>query len=258
MRHLSLLILLLASPALAQTSAQPAGFALPSLSEAAPAAGDAFYVRVPRAPLYRDADSTRPIGSLSFRTDVAWGERNGRWIHVTADDGRSGWVDADLLSNVWIRVSKSQRRLYFYEGAHLVRSFVAEFGYNPTADKERRGSTLDRDAWRTPEGAFTVVRRNPNSQFYRAFVLNYPTSEDALRGLAAGLIGRAEHDAIVRAEAQHAEPPMHTALGGLIEIHGQGTGRGSNWTQGCVALTNAEMDFLWSRVQTGTPVLIEP
>jgi hypothetical protein len=260
MRHplASILLLLCALPAAGQTSAPITLPLLPAAQPSAPSVGDAFYVLGRRTTLYRDADSTRPVGNLTFRSDVEWLGQQDNWSQVRTADGREGWVPADLLSNLWIRVSKTHKRLYLYAGADLVRSFAADFGYNPTSDKQQRGSSLDRDAWRTPNGAFTVVRRHPTSQYYKAFVLNYPTSEDALRGLGEGLISRAQHDAIVRAEERLAEPPMHTSLGGMIEIHGDGTGRSSNWTRGCVALTNAAMDFLWSRVAEGTPVLIEP
>ncbi len=261
MRYLAPLILLaFTSPLWGQTSATPVPILTVGEVEQAPAAalGDAFYLTERRTTFYRNADSTLPIGYLPFRADVTWLGQQGRWAQVRTDEGREGYVDASAVSNVWIRVSKQHKRLYFYQGSELMRTFTADFGYNPSADKRIRGSSIDPDAWRTPEGAFTVVRLHPTSTFYRAFVLNYPTTEDAMRGLADGLISQREHDAIARAEVNHGEPPMHTALGGMIEIHGRGSGRGGNWTQGCVALTDAAMDFLWTRVRPGTPVLIEP
>ena len=51
---------------------------------------------------------------------------------------------------------------------------------------------------------------------------------------------------------------MNTALGGMIEIHGHGTGARSNWTQGCIAVRNDAMDRLWRWVAVGTPVVVEP
>ena len=261
MRYLALLILLLpATPTWAQTSVTPTPMMTVGEVEQVPMAahGDAFYLTERRTMLYRSADSTRPSGHLSFRSDVTWLNEKGRWAHVRTSDGREGYVDTSAVSNVWVRISKQHKRLYLYHGSELTRTFAADFGYNPAADKQKRGSSIDPDAWRTPEGAFTVVRLHPTSLFYRAFVLNYPTTEDAMRGLAEGLISQSEHDAISRAEVNHDEPPMHTALGGMIEIHGRGSGRGGNWTQGCVALTDAAMDFLWTRVRPGTPVLIEP
>ena len=135
--------------------------------------------------------------------------------------------------------------------------FNVDFGYNAYSDKVKRGSEGERDHWRTPEGVFYVVRKNPNSQFYRAFLLNYPNVEDAQRGLQDGLISQVEHDAIMAAEQRGLPPPMNTILGGMIEIHGGGTGLNTNWTQGCVAVRNQDMDALWAWVKEGTPVVIE-
>jgi len=101
------------------------------------------------------------------------------------------------------------------------------------------------------------VRKNPYSKFYRAFLLNYPNAEDAQRGIEDGLISQQEHDAIMLAEKRGIAPPMKTILGGMIEIHGNGTGLASNWTEGCVAVRDTDMDFMWTHVQEGTPVVIE-
>ena len=121
----------------------------------------------------------------------------------------------------------------------------------------QRGSSINPDHWRTPEGTFFVVKKNPYSRFYKALVVNYPTAEDARRGYKQGLISKGQHDAIVRAENNFNMPPMTTPLGGMIEIHGDGTGAGSNWTQGCVAVHNTHIDKLWAWVDVGTPIIIE-
>ena len=102
-----------------------------------------------------------------------------------------------------------------------------------------------------------VVHKNPESAFYKALVLNYPKVEDARRGLDTGLISRSQYQAIKRAQDELRMPLMNTDLGGWIEIHGDGTGDGTAWTQGCVAVQNSVMDVLWERVRVGTPVLIE-
>ncbi|ACY47293.1 L,D-transpeptidase family protein [Rhodothermus marinus] len=185
-------------------------------------------------------------------------DRVGLWWRVRTQDGAEGYVVAHDLSNVWLRVSKRQRRLFVYRGTRLVRSFPVDLGTNPFSDKTRRGSVASPDDWRTPEGVFYVAAKNARSQYYRALVLNYPTADDALRGLREGLISEAEYRAIVEAEANFRMPPMNTALGGWIEIHGDGTGQQVTWTQGCVALRNEDLDAIWPLVVVGTPVLIEP
>ena len=76
--------------------------------------------------------------------------------------------------------------------------------------------------------------------------------------LREGLISQGQYEAIVEANRAFREPPMGTALGGLIELHGQGSGRQRAWTRGCVALRNPHMQELYEMVHVGTPVVIEP
>ncbi len=208
--------------------------------------------------LYREADSLRPVLRLPFRATVFKLDQQGPWTRVRTPAGDEGFVYGAVLSNTWVRVSKAQKLLYLYKGGALEATFSADFGYNPVADKEQRGTTAVRDHWRTPEGTFFVLDRNSQSQFYKAFLLNYPTIEDARRGLRRGLISQRDYDAILAAEKSFRRPPMNTPLGGMIEIHGKGTGAGVNWTQGCVAVRNADMDRLWTYIHVGTPVVIEP
>ena len=216
-----------------------------------------YYATDRQATVYAAPDSSRPYLRLQFREPVHRLGQDDNWCHIRTEDGAKGHVACSAISNVWIRVSKQDRQVYLYEGTRLVKSVRADFGYNAFADKERRGSESNRDHWRTPEGAFYVVAKNPNSKFYKALVLNYPTREDAERGLRQGLISSSEHRAIVEAHRQRQMPPMNTALGGWIEIHGDGTGGGTNWTQGCVAIRNDDIDNLWQWAEVGTPVIIE-
>jgi len=173
-------------------------------------------------------------------------------------DGANGQVHTSVLSNVWIRISKQNQTLYVYRGSALIARYATDLGYNFFADKERRGTSAEPDHWRTPEGEFYVVSKNPKSEFYRALVLNYPNGEDAERGKKRGLITDADYDSIIQADREFRMPPMNTNLGGFIEIHGDGTGRRSNWTRGCIALQNDQIDRLWDLVEIGTPVLIDP
>lgn len=209
------------------------------------------------ATLYNRTDTSTPVRTLPPHTPLRRLDCTDGWCRVRTDDGDVGFVRARTLSRTWLRVSKSDRRLYLYRGPHLVATYTIDVGYNTFADKQRRGSRTKRDHWRTPEGTFHVVAKNPQSQFYKALVLNYPTSADARRGLKQGLISRSEYEAIVRAQENFRVPPMSTTLGGWIEIHGEGTGGATNWTQGCVAVQNRVMNQLWTQVKVGTPVLIE-
>lgn len=220
-------------------------------------AASLYYVAEQDAALFKNVDGNQPYMQLGLREPLHVLQRDGSWSRVRTQDGISGYVKTDVLSNVWIRVSKRKQMIYLYHGTELTRKYPADFGYNHFADKVRRGGEDDRDHWRTPEGVFFVAKKNPRSKFYKAFVLNYPTAEDAERGLRDGLISEEEYGAIVRAEEEFDMPPMHTDLGGWIEIHGNGTGGSTNWTQGCVAIRDADIDELWSLVAVGTPVLIE-
>ena len=221
-------------------------------------AEELFYVSEQRIIVYATADASRPYLELRLREEVYVEGEEDNWLRIRTRDGAQGYVRRGSLSNVWIRVSKRSQTLWVYRGSELQVKLPVDLGYNYFADKERRGNLEDRDHWRTPDGQFFVVSKNSGSKFYKAFVLNYPTAEDAERGFRSGIITRTERDAIVNAEAQSSMPPMNTALGGWIEIHGKGTGARSNWTQGCIALKDAEMDALWKVVPLGTPVLIEP
>lgn len=217
-----------------------------------------YYVISREAMLFSGDDLSKPYMELRFREKVYVVENGIGWVRVRTSDGAEGYVPSAALSNAWLRVDKSDGIVYAYRGTELVDRIPADFGNNTFADKQQRGDRLNPDHWRTPEGVFFVARKNPRSQFYKAFVLNYPTPEDAERGLRQGLISQSQRDAIVRAAERFEAPPMYTPLGGWIEIHGRGTGSGVNWTQGCVAIEDDVMDALWNWVEVGTPVLIEP
>ncbi len=150
----------------------------------------------------------------------------------------------------FVVATKASRRMTLCDGAREVQSWCMGLGSSPVLDKEREG---DR---RTPHGVFYIPRRLPQSQFYKAFLLSYPDSADAQRGLSQGLITRAEHDAIVAAQNARREPPQQTGLGGLIEIHGGGGT--SDWTWGCLAIDNAAIDRLWTVLDVGDIIVVEP
>ncbi|WP_412068342.1 L,D-transpeptidase family protein [Rubrivirga sp. IMCC43871] len=221
--------------------------------EAAPA----FYVIGPGATVRQRPEAGAPaVVTLRTRAGVRVLDTVGDWKLVQADDVR-GYVPASALSNIWIRVDKSERTTFVYRGAELLRTLPADVSVSPE-DKVRRSRREELDQYRIPEGTFYVTRRNPNSSYYRAFVLSYPGPVHAARGLSDGIITPAQYQTILRADAEGREPPMGTPLGGLIEIHGHGSGRGRAWTRGCVALRDVHMDELWAYVEIGTPVVIEP
>jgi murein L,D-transpeptidase YafK len=133
-----------------------------------------------------------------------------------------------------IVVLKENHRVDVYDGGHVVRSYAADMGYRSVNDKRSSGDAA------TPEGRYRITAKKSYSNYYKALALNYPNDEDRTQFAALRRSGRI---------------PEGAQLGGLIEIHGEG-GRGKDWTKGCVALANRDMDDLFQRAGVGTPVTI--
>ncbi len=151
---------------------------------------------------------------------------------------------------VAILVRKAERRLVLSGDGRQLLTCRVGLGSRPVGPKLRRGDG------RTPEGEYRVVTRNPNSQFHLFLGLDYPNAQDAERGLAARLISRAQHRALLVAGAAGRRPAWDTALGGWVGIHGSGAL--SDWTLGCIALDDADIETLWALCPLGTPVRVEP
>jgi len=115
-------------------------------------------------------------------------------------------------------------------------TFEAEFGSNWLGDKKSRGDMA------TPEGKYIVTKKlsGGSTKYHKALLINYPNKVDVQE------FNERIRNGQLRADA---------SIGDLIEIHGDG-GKGGNWTQGCVALKNSDMDVLYKYVSKGTPVTI--
>ena len=149
-----------------------------------------------------------------------------------------------------ILIEKSARQLtLLHEGKPLLL-FPIALGKCPAGHKEREGDL------RTPEGMYYVCTRNAQSKFHLALGLSYPNPDDADAALARREITSAEHQAILCAHAALRRPPWDTRLGGFIMIHGGGTA--SDWTAGCIALENSDIEKLFSLCPLKTPVRILP
>ena len=156
----------------------------------------------------------------------------------------------DVLVDPAVLVEKRARRLTVFSEGRPVKRYRVALGREPIGDKEREGDL------RTPEGEFYVCTRNTNSKYHRAIGLSYPNEEDAERGLAAGLITKREYRTILDATHHMTRPPWKTALGGEIMIHGGGAE--SDWTEGCIAVSDAEVEELFRALPLGAPVEIAP
>ena len=173
------------------------------------------------------------------------GEQVGTAVLRFADEDRiqtwRRWIDETVAwsrehSAVALVVVKERNLLLVYRNGKQVQSFDADMGSNNLAQKYRRGDRA------TPEGKYRVkqVKGRGQTLYYKALLLDYPTREDLKRIEAAKEMGTIPRDA---------------GPGALIEIHGEG-GRGTDWTNGCVAVANPDMDALFRLVKVGTPVTI--
>jgi len=154
------------------------------------------------------------------------------------------------ISSPEIYVYKEKRRLYVVQSNVLVRDYPVGLGFHPTGDKEREGDG------RTPEGNFLICQRNPASRFSKALGLNYPERQHAERAFFAGVLTPIEFKDILVAYERQVTPPWHTKLGGQIFIHAGGAQR--DWTDGCIALYNSDMDELFQITTVGTSVHVRP
>lgn len=134
-----------------------------------------------------------------------------------------------------IEVWKSKRKMAVFESGKLLKTYRIALGKNPVGHKEFEGDN------RTPEGSYVIDARNPNSRFYKNLGISYPNESDL----------------------RHAES-LGKPCGGDIKIHGLRNGRGyrgkfhrlKNWTAGCIAVTNSEMEELYLAVVDGAVIEI--
>ena len=129
-----------------------------------------YYVAGEPVMLYNTPDSTRPVRRLEVTTPVHRLGCASDWCQVRTDDGKTGYLPESAISNVWIRASKTNRRVYLYRGTHLLETFKADFGYNAFSDKERRGSLRLRDHWRSPAGDNVAVHGFETAHLHQAAI----------------------------------------------------------------------------------------
>jgi murein L,D-transpeptidase YafK len=137
----------------------------------------------------------------------------------------------------FVVVHKASRRLELYQHGALLKSYSVSLGRHPEGPKRQQSDG------RTPEGQYVLDYRKRDSSFYRAIHISYPAPAD----LAA-------------ARARGVEP------GGLVMVHGMKNGLGwlgrlhsaFDWTDGCVAVTDREMDEIWRAVPDGTKIVLKP
>lgn len=158
----------------------------------------------------------------------------------TPDYGNRDRLSPEVETRLADRVLllKSQRRLLLIADGRAFREYQVSLGFEPVGDKLREGDG------RTPEGHYILDWKNSDSEYYRSIHISYPNTADRAQARATGI-----------------EDP-----GDNIMIHGLGpemaflgkTHRAADWTNGCIAVTNKEIDEIWRLVPTGTPIEIRP
>lgn len=130
-----------------------------------------------------------------------------------------------------IQVLKSKRKMQLFHGSTVLRTYDIELGFGPEGHK-----TIEGDG-RTPEGAYLINRKNPNSRFHLSIGISYPNINDVRKARSMG-----------------------KSPGGEIFIHG--TPKlyvgDKDWTWGCIAVTDAEMEEIYAMIDVGTQINIYP
>ncbi|MCM2561947.1 L,D-transpeptidase family protein [Lutimaribacter sp. EGI FJ00015] len=129
-------------------------------------------------------------------------------------------------------VNKGARKMYLLHHEKALKAYDVGLGFNPVGHKQHEGDG------RTPEGTYIIDRRNPDSEFHLSIGINYPRNTDRRSAREAGV-----------------------SPGGDIFIHGrpwQYRKGGRDWTAGCIAVTNGEMEDIYAMVRNGTPITINP
>ncbi len=141
---------------------------------------------------------------------------------------------ANLATVDAIVVIKSQRTMYLYSRDAVIRTYPIALGPSPRGPKEQVGDG------RTPEGRYFIESRNEKSAYHRALRVSYPSPEDRRAAQSRGV-----------------------SPGGDIMIHGlpngvAAVGEGEDWTRGCIAVANSDIEEIWQLVRDRTPIEIRP
>jgi murein L,D-transpeptidase YafK len=154
--------------------------------------------------------------------------------------------------NPMIEIWKSRHEMQLRDGGQVMKRFQVALGIQPKAPKRMRGDL------RTPVGRYYISEKRPSQQFYRFLGISYPNVVDADRGYKDRLIDARQWGVIFLANLRGDNPTWRTPLGGMVGIHGYGARPHIvvDWTEGCIAVGNDEIEVLYDTVSVGTPVLI--
>ncbi len=186
-------------------------------------------------------------GYMHIFGEYAEGQKHGTWKYFNAygeqwgerryANGKEASKLVNLLTADSVLVNKKERKLHLIKNGNTYRTYNVRLGANPVGHKQKQGDE------RTPEGNYVLNTRNENSKFYKSIHISYPNHED-------------------RKQAQK----VAVEPGNAILIHGQPNGFGWawrllnlwDWTDGCIAVSNQDMDEIWNLVEDGTSIVITP
>jgi len=163
-----------------------------------------------------------------------------------------------------IVIRKESQLLELHAKGGKVRTYRVCLGINPVGPKRITGDK------KTPEGDYFICYKSTSSRFHRFLGISYPNVSDAQFSFEKGLISLNELHSIVNTIQSNGTPPWETKLGGWVGIHGYPTNdyhrtwvsllfpKLDNWTDGCIAMWNFEIEELFPLVSVGTPVSIVP
>jgi hypothetical protein len=220
------------APAVAAPAVAPPAAAVPAPAVTVPSSVAA----VPTAPPIATVASNSGAYNSGAFSSVSGGVPNVPAAEPAAADFGAGSSGSFEMAEK-VLVDKSERKLYLLRRGRVIKEYPIKLGLNPYGHKQREGD------FRTPEGKYELVARNPRSEFFLSIKISYPNREDAAVANEAGF------------------PP-----GGLIMIHGQPNlpkrppehYATRDWTDGCIALSNADMVDVWMRTTVGIPIEIRP
>jgi murein L,D-transpeptidase YafK len=151
-----------------------------------------------------------------------------------------------------IEIWKSERKMELRQGDAVIGRFRIVLGQQPRLGKERQGDG------RTPVGRYYVSDKKSDTAFHRFLGISYPNVDDAERAYQRRLLDADQWADIFFANLRGDPPPSSTILGGRVGIHGYGFRPylPIDWTEGCVAVSNDDIELIYDRVPVGTPVII--
>ncbi len=159
--------------------------------------------------------------------------------------------------DIWLKVDTKKKVIQVKQGGAILETFEhISIGRNGARQKLEVGDNV------TPIGTYKITHTNAKSHFRKFFGIDYPSVKDANLALFSAKISSSEYQAIVEAHENNKIPPQNTALGGQIGIHGVGRGNKKvhgifDWTHGCIAVSNRQIDRLAKWVYKGMRVQIK-